>query len=392
MSSQTINQFIVQTGGQLNITDSSTNIVNNFTIENFHEITQTLKPLTGDQKNFLDTYLQKQKATTLDGFPQPMLNTLPKIDTILKSVCLMWWTEANKSYSGTGFFVEIQGAGIAFVSAGHNFTSILSPSAPNNPEHFSLKNIVVHFGCVDGTWLHANDTPLSGIYPLMKGEPMSLGQLLEPFKVCGSVSYFGRRILFKNGNIVHYEARIGDVQKEEDYSVLLLTGDNVTSQLNAYGLGFLQCGHGSYLDNNDAELVAILGHPVCDDPDDKRALRLSFGTERHPDKISASIRKLRMTSSFTNCLGNNPSIGQTRLHSLSKGVINNYIYYNNDTLPGNSGSPVIGRGNNKAGQAYCVKAIHVSGFDLPNTNIAQNIKKIREWIDIGRNHQEDISH
>ena len=52
---------------------------------------------------------------------------------------------------------------------------------------------------------------------------------------------------------------------------------------------------------------------------------------------------------------------------------NNFLFYDNDTLPGNSGSPVIGRGDKDQEQGYNVKGIHVRAFNHVKTNGAQNI-------------------
>ena len=53
-----------------------------------------------------------------------------------------------------------------------------------------------------------------------------------------------------------------------------------------------------------------------------------------------------------------------------------FLYYDNDTLPGNSGSPVIGRGS-KDGD-YAVKGIHIRGNVGINT--AQGLQKLKDWI------------
>ena len=62
--------------------------------------------------------------------------------------------------------------------------------------------------------------------------------------------------------------------------------------------------------------------------------------------------------------------------------MNNYLLYDNDTLKGNSGSPVIGRAGD--GQGYSVKGIHVRSFESDSTNGAQKIVNYQEWIDAGK--------
>ena len=70
----------------------------------------------------------------------------------------------------------------------------------------------------------------------------------------------------------------------------------------------------------------------------------------------------------------------------NKDAVKNYLFYDNDTEPGNSGSPVIGRGDAALGQGYCVKGIHVQSFNEPTTNGAQKIHNIEKWIDLGKNY------
>jgi hypothetical protein len=365
--------------------NNCTTNISNIAIENLPEIRKIL-PLTTEQESFLSEAVQEQKATTLNGFNGQILTALPKIDTILKSVCLMWWTQANTEYTGTGFLAKIPGIGIAFLSVGHNFESILRADAPNDPNTYSLNNFTVHFGNVDGAW-HSNGSPLPGTPSLTQGDPMNLGDLLEPFNICGSISYGGRRILFKNGKIVKYEERKGALEAVEDYCVLLLEHADAIGKLNTHGLSYLECGHDEYLDSSSKELVAILGHPVCGDVDDKRPIRLSFGKEKHPDKIALEVLLSRIKKSLTICTGSISGGEKTKSEDvLSKAVLKNYLFYDNDTLSGNSGSPVIGRGDKTANQAYNVKGIHVASYDLPNTNRAQTIKGIKEWIEVGKNY------
>ena len=71
MSSNTNTQKMFQP--QIHITDCSTNIVNNITIQNFN-IAERLQPLTDGQKSFLGAHYQEQKASTLADFQEDMHN------------------------------------------------------------------------------------------------------------------------------------------------------------------------------------------------------------------------------------------------------------------------------------------------------------------------------
>ena len=147
------------------------------------------------------------------------------------------------------------------------------------------------------------------------------------------------------------------------------------------GLDSLDCGFENYLEMADEELVAILGHPDCEEPTDVRPLRLSFGTERDPNKTSTPLLNM---AGLKQCLGKR---FKTSPKKISESDINNYLFYDNDTLEGNSGSPVVGRGDKNSYQAYCVKGIHVKSFSCsPNTNAAQKIIDLNKWIDLGINY------
>merc|ERR1711962_723879 len=102
--------------------------------------------------------------------------------------------------------------------------------------------------------------------------------------------------------------------------------DDIRTKLDKYGLEILECGKGKDLENEiDMEdgIVAIVGHPGCNGTNgmpiwDKWPLRLSYGKEVDQAKTK--------TGSF--------------------------LHFNYDSLGGNSGSPVFGRG-------YKIKGIHV---------------------------------
>ena len=156
---------------------------------------------------------------------------------------------------------------------------------------------------------------------------------------------------------MNFEVISGDGELLEDYCALLLSHSDVTKKLDEYGLSYLKCGEGKYLESSckcscHEQLVAIFGHPDCGDAKNAHPLRLSFGTEKRPN-------------------------------SFPKDALDNYVLYDNDTLSGNSESPVIGRGDRTTQQGYCVKGIHIAGSYVKDINKAQKINKIKEWINIG---------
>ena len=160
------------------------------------------------------------------------------------------------------------------------------------------------------------------------------------FKIRGSIGYKGERRIYPGNKKLYIK------DKKEDYCVFLFTAPNSEELLKNMRLSYLTCGEGSYLDSKPDELVSIFGHPgswAKEGPTKElRPLRISWGLEKTEEE--------------------------------------NTIRYDNDTLPGNSGSPVIGRGGDN--QAYCVKGIHVRGSATPPTglNEAQSLKNLANWI------------
>lgn len=307
---------------------------------------------------------QLQKATTLNGVDPSLFTQLPALNKIGKSVCMLQ-VDRSKAW-GTAFHCEIVGTGIVFCSAGHNFQSILNEDAPKD----SLKKFSLLFGNLDGS------RPLNADSPPTKGQAMNLKEFLDPFEVCGSISYDGNRVLIKNGEVVHFSERDDAIGQAEDYCTLLLKGATVKEQLTSLGIDSLVCGKDDYLKYKNGGMVAIFGHPNLPEAGSV-PLRISFGAEKDPEKtkdfFSDSNPLNRIMAAFLCNYGSN-----------KKNLANNFIFYDNDTFPGNSGSPVLGRGDKGLEQSYAVKGIHIRRFNAENTNGAQNIEKIQEWIDLGK--------
>ena len=108
-------------------------------------------------------------------------------------------------------------------------------------------------------------------------------------------------------------------------------------------LEFLPYGRGEYLRRmTEDSLLGIFGHPATDE--EPPPLRVSFGAEKY--------------------------VGNTDPE--------HHIFYNVDTLGGNSGSPVFGRGSD--GGSYEVKAIHIRGDYKGNgLNSGQGFMHLKEW-------------
>ena len=107
-------------------------------------------------------------------------------------------------------------------------------------------------------------------------------------------------------------------------------------------LEFLPCGRGEYLRRKTEDsLLGIYGHPVAGEV--PPPLRVSFGAEKY--------------------------VGNTDPE--------HHIFYDVDTLGGNSGSPVFGRGSDGCG--YAVRAIHIRGDNGAGLNSGQGFMHIKEW-------------
>ena len=132
------------------------------------------------------------------------------------------------------------------------------------------------------------------------------------------------------------------VESSFDFWVLVLDNSDVKKTLKDLTLSWLQCGQGDYLNYRPGDVVSIFGYPGKGATENMLGpLRMSYVKEEEP-----------------------PAAGS------------DFLYYDNDTLPGNSGSPVIGRGS-KDGD-YAVKGIHIRGNVGINT--AQGLQKLKDWI------------
>ena len=225
---------------------------------------------------------------------------------------------------GTGFLVDLPNHGLAFLTAGHNFKS-----GTTLPDDLDISKFSLHFGNIEGD--------LSGT----KARKTCTLQDLGPVK--GSIGYRGKRIYFP-GNFP------GKALPHEDYCVLVFTAPDIKETLKTMGLAYLKCGVGGFLKHTPGGLVIIHGHPANKDirreDGGKYPLRQSIGVEMANQGADSAVRLL----------------------------------YDNSTLPGNSGSPVIGRGNAADHQSYAVKGIHVSAELVAGSNSAQGLWNMDDWI------------
>ena len=263
-------------------------------------------------------WLQEQGLISVaDGSAASIL----KMETILKSVCMI-----DGAAKGTGFLIDTN-KGVAFMSAGHLFKTLLDPLNKDVDANKEFGKFKLFFGNTEGDAKSKNSVTLADFG-----------------KLKGSIAHQGRRRFFPSGDLKT------DSKPDEDYCFLY----GITKeQLKKKKLGSLKCGEGEYLKPDPGEVVAIFGHPgkAAREGDGKhlRPLRISYGKEKNP----------------------NP-----KAKTGSKEKSGNFILYDNDTLPGNSGSPVVGRGGDDSD--YAVKGIHVVGI-CGKINCAQNLMNLDDW-------------
>ena len=224
----------------------------------------------------------------------------------------------------------------------------------NDSEEDSFSHHLLYFGNPEG------ELPPDWNLGPQKGILLNMEPFLKEFNAYGSISCNGRRSIVQSGEILRCEDVKSKDEKLEDYCALLLDHENVENKLLDLGLDYLQCGEDDYLESTKGGLVVLFGHPGqgAEERNSNRPLRISFGREKDP----------YVTKNY-----------------FPKKDVDNFLFYDNDTLEGNSGSPVIGRGDLTTNQAFCVKGIHTLGSKLKNTNQAQKIKHIKKWIAVGNN-------
>ena len=264
----------------------------------------------------------------------------------------------------------------------------------NNAPENSLNRYTIEFGNVSGDIPSHAECHNECIRKAF-GVPINLMDFLAPFKVSGSIGYLGDRAIFEDGKLVKsYKIETGTMHKQaEDYCALRLNHENVKDVLRNQGLDYFKCGEDEYLDSNNDGLVAIFGHPSGNEKEgylneeNKIPLRMSFGKEKDPRKIKNFFTQNQNLLSYFAMNAGKRKGKAVFDEKKAKEEAGNWLFYDNDTFCGDSGAPVIGRGNPKLQQGYCVKGIHSRAFNHTKTptNGAQKIKDIYEWINLRRN-------
>jgi len=231
--------------------------------------------------------------------------------------------------NGTAFLADVPDLGTCLLSSGHNFGSLFK--APDNKIMDELNKVTAWFGNSDGIIPDRNPSD-----KLEKGKPMNLRLFLEKFGCYGSSCFDGKRLVFrKRSNVI--ETTSEDIEDEQkDYFAILLK-DEIKDKVDELGIDILNCGHGQDIKYKEGSVATLVGHPG------------------HEEWKSMPL-----------CLSYGKEIGENRT----------FLHFNYDSLPGNSGSPVFGRG-------YKVKGIHTSGL-RGKRNSAHKITDVADWINLGK--------
>ena len=310
-----------------NVAGDQTNVKGDQTINNFYAHNMPPPELAGlftqSQKKKHKEFFKEEALTTIqEGSAQSIIS----LDKILRSVCMI-------EPGATGFLVKINCHGedkIAFMTAGHVFADKQKKRYNKNllPNKIDLSQYDLFFSCLHGD----------------KTGSRTLADFKQEFNLRGSIALGGKRHILPAGTTERCDADL-------DFCVLVLDNADTEAKLKQLGLSWLQLGNGEYLDYKPGDVVSIFGYPGKEAREDgKRPLRMSYGKEMPPPEDSDSDSD------------------------------SDFLYYDNDTLPGNSGSPVIGRGSKNDNCDYAVKGIHVAGNNTEGYNKAQGLQKLSDWI------------
>lgn len=156
----------------------------------------------------------------------------------------------------------------------------------------------------------------------------------------------------------------------------------------------LQCGDGLYLEPKPGVSIFLLGYPGVGLQKSVESLRFSigreFGSAEITQKLEDHLRNLKSSSTFTGiCQTKCDHEKNCKFCQLTSRIdqlktpefCQNRIFYTNDTLPGNSGSPILSSGdNNTSDMAYSVKGIHVEGVFQGEANAAQSLMGVLSFV------------
>ena len=312
--------------------------------------------LTDEQRDFLKGAKNSQKEkgleveTTLADLNPSNPTDIIKLKTVISSICMIR-DKTTRNDVATGFLANSLNIGTVFCSAGHNFKHILGSGGIEE-----LDRYIIHFGNIEGNIITDADV----VSPPMKGKPMMLRDFLCMFQFYGSISHRGKRKTFRKTSSSWDVTDEINTDAEEDYCALKLIHSDIVGELKKLGLDRLDLGTGNYLDYNRKGLATIVGHPG--------------GNATETTSDGAKIKPLRY------------SFGKEK---AARPRSDNKLHFEYDSLGGNSGSPIIGRGykdsSNSVDQAYKVKGIHIQGNKTGNLayNCAQKITRLGEWIQYG---------
>ena len=124
-----------------------------------------------------------------------------------------------------------------------------------------------------------------------------------------------------------------------------------------YHLEPFQCGDGSYLESNPGHNILMFGYPGVGPVHSAELLRFSMGSELDLKEVATNLeqclRNLKNSSTFSGDCQTKHTWKKCEFCHLTDLIsrlkcqefYQNRIFYQNDNLPGNSGSPILSSGD-----------------------------------------------
>ena len=222
--------------------------------------------------------------------------------------------------------------------------------------------------------------------------PFTLRTLAEKLHTT-TVIWYGGTVLIKENNFTLQQ----DTSSSSLDAFVMIThdeDDEPGSALNVvtscFQLRPLPCGDNDYLQPSPGQSIIVFGYPGVGPRKQATDLRFSMGIEVGFEEVAKSLgdhlERIKQLPRFPgecktkcdpiqNCEYCDISLELTKLNNPE--ARSQRIFYQNDTLPGNSGSPVLSSGNRStSSMAYSVKGIHVEGAYSGKANAAQSLEKV----------------
>ena len=298
----------------------------------FEEIREILRSLGKTDLEETHSRLWEEVRTTCGD--------LLKFQNIIKSV----GTVINNTTTEAGtFFIARWDNRLVFFTAGH----CIFGRSRTNVTRETLGEYTIVFGNLDGDltkrkpYEALTDTTVANNQNLIN-LPINLLNFLDRFEDCrGMIEFGGKQFILRRNQEPEGNQAPPPRDSDNDFCAIELVDENIDEKFKQYGLSFLEVGVGDYLNPNANQRLTVFGHPDIRSSDRKRPLTPTWGNE------------VVVADSETS----------------------KHIVFDNDTLGGMSGSPILGR------DPIMVKAIHILGGP-GKENRGQKLHNLSNWINV----------